>query len=399
MPVIPGLLESFEDIKAVYSCLAGEEAAGGRCGLFIGEHTHSFSGEVVVEIARFFCLHAGLPLPQDSIAGPMNAVGTPTGGGQVFAPELFSADGDVATVPGFISIPTRIAEAATQRATERPPLSPTALRAQLHELLGLPQRLAGPYYRNLKPRPDVGAGTYGRCAVETEDGIEAILLKDVVAERPSRINRSLDVEEAAAVLLVPDLSASAELCLVDRVAADEAVYAVDLRGVGASLAGPVGPDGYGAEYQIHAHHLMLGESLLGKRVFDLLQVMQLLRAEATTPGFTLRLVGRGNGALVAAFAALLDTGDVSVDLIHAPLSCASWAEEALCTWPAGSVLRGMLQHFDLPDLYNALGPGRLRIFDPWTAQMSAVPDAVGECARRGVQAGLLHPSVAAAAKL
>lgn len=192
------------------------------------------------------------------------------------------------------------------------------------------------------------------------------------------------------MLLVPDSSASAELHLVERAAADEAVYAVDLRGIGASRAGPAGPDGYGAEYQIHAHYLMLGESLLGRRVFDLLRVVQLLRQEATAPSFTLRLVGRGNGAIVAAFAALLDDKNASVDLIHAPLSCTAWAEEALCTWPAGSVLRGMLQQFDMPDLYGALGPQRLRIFEPWTAQMSPVPDAADECARRGVQAGLLQ---------
>ena len=159
-----GLSEAFEDIKTVYRCLAGNEAAE-KCGVFIGEHTHGFSQEDVIEIAKFFCHHAGLPPPPDSCAGPMTAVGIPMGGGQVFAPELFSADGDVATVPGFVSIPTRVAAVATQRAAERLVPSYTTLRTGLRELLGLPSGLlagGAPSFRNVLPRSDVGAGAANR---------------------------------------------------------------------------------------------------------------------------------------------------------------------------------------------------------------------------------------------
>ena len=104
---------------------------------------------------------------------------------------------------------------------------------------------------------------------------------------------------------------------------------------------------------------MLGQSSVGRRVFDLLRIMQLLRTEAAMPGgakdpagFRLRLVGRGQGAIIAALAALLDEGGpaVAVDLVHPPLSCAAWTEVALCTWPVSSFVRGLLAHCDL--LYN-----------------------------------------------
>ena len=180
-----------------------------QVGLFIGEHTHSFSAEDVCAIAEFFCLHGGLSPPPAAIYEPMAAVGVPTGGGQVYAPELFAANGNVATIRGFIPIPTQIAEKATQLAAARPALSSDALRQKLRQLLGvdaeLPQGLA--HYRILRPRSDVGSGRYGRYAVETEEGIEAILVKQVLHERPSLITRSLDVEEAI-VLLVPDISAA-----------------------------------------------------------------------------------------------------------------------------------------------------------------------------------------------
>ena len=150
-----------------------------------------------------------------------------------------------------------------------------------------------------------------------------------------------------------------------RVNEGEAAYAVDCRGVGASRAGPpdAKPTGYGADYQLHAHRLMLGESSLGRRVYDLRRVIQLLRGvwtQSNAESPPLRLVGNGQGALVATFAALLDDHDVTIDIVHAPLACAAWAETPLCTWPVSSVLRGMLKHFDMPDVYNALGKTKAR---------------------------------------
>ena len=146
---------------------------------------------------------------------------------------------------GFVAIPTRIAELSDHLAANRPTLSETELKQTLAQLLGLQADRSdlgpSPHHRNIKPRPEVGGGAFGRYAVETEDGIEAILLKDVVAERPSRINRSLDVEEPA-VLLVPDSDAAAELHIATP-KEGEAVYAVDLRGFGASRASPAGPTG------------------------------------------------------------------------------------------------------------------------------------------------------------
>ena len=89
-------MAAYADIQRVYSCLGASDSL---TSIFIAEHTHSFSMEDVAEIATFFCKHAGMPPPPDSVRGLMSAVGTPTGGGQVVAPELLAAGGDVASVP------------------------------------------------------------------------------------------------------------------------------------------------------------------------------------------------------------------------------------------------------------------------------------------------------------
>ena len=53
----------------------------------------------------------------------------------------YEVEGNVATVPGFVAIPTRIAELSAQLAASRPDLSVDALKQRLHKLLGLPAEL------------------------------------------------------------------------------------------------------------------------------------------------------------------------------------------------------------------------------------------------------------------
>jgi hypothetical protein len=60
---------------------------------------------------------------------------------QVYAPELFAAEGNVATVPGFVAVPTRIAELSAQLAASRQDLSVDAMKQKLRKLLGLPVEL------------------------------------------------------------------------------------------------------------------------------------------------------------------------------------------------------------------------------------------------------------------
>eukprot|EP01046_Picozoa_sp_COSAG06_P105195 COSAG06_NODE_51418_length_312_cov_0.943662_1_plen_65_part_01 len=59
----------------------------------------------------------------------------------MYAPELFAAEGNVATVPGFVAIPTRIAELSAQLAASRQDLSVDAMKQKLRKLLGLPVEL------------------------------------------------------------------------------------------------------------------------------------------------------------------------------------------------------------------------------------------------------------------
>jgi pimeloyl-ACP methyl ester carboxylesterase len=144
-------------------------------------------------------------------------------------------------------------------------------------------------------------------------------------------------------------------------------YLLDSRGLGESRPDEAGDffHPYGMDYMFHGHELLLGGSYLGQRVSDVLRTLDLLVAEGAGK---ISLYGRGQGALLAAFAALLHEGVASVTLQHAPLSYQAMTQAPLVAWPVAGFPRGVLARFDLPDIYRALGR-RLRLVQPWDVMM------------------------------
>ena len=65
----------------------------------------------------------------------------------------------------------------------------------------------------------------------------------------------------------------------------------------------------------------------------------------------------------AAFAALLHPAVKQLDLHHALTSYSDIAEAEKYDWPLSTFLPGVLRHFDLPDIYAALGT-RLNSLEP-----------------------------------
>jgi hypothetical protein len=67
------------------------------------------------------------------------------------------------------------------------------------------------------------------------------------------------------------------------------------------------------------------------------------------------LAANGWGTIPAAFAAVLSPLVQQVTLHGVPDSYTSIAEAETYAWPLSSFVPGILQHFDLPDVYAALG--------------------------------------------
>lgn len=345
-----GHQEAFEELQRFYRLLGAPEE---NVGCFRGPHGHGFFRENQEAMVAFFARHAGLdprPLAEPEVLDEGVLQATPTG--QVM---------DAGSKPVFAFV----AEEAAALAARRPALTGAALRAAVTDLLHLPARQEPPHHRNLRPARLDGA-VYARYAVETEEDVRAILRRRMVT--PAGAN-SLDVTPAVRLFL-PHASAEEDLAsdpLALQLQQEGELYALDVRGMGESAPDEDNPfwHPYGVDYMMHGYTRMLGESYLGRRVYDVLRTIDLL---ASLGAESIHLYGRGQGAILALYTALLDGRVAHVTLKNGPASYAEWTATPIVDWPAANTLTGALQAFDLPDLVTALG-SRVTIVEPWGPRM------------------------------
>jgi len=154
-------------------------------------------------------------------------------------------------------------------------------------------------------------------------------------------------------LYLPNVCSQTELANRNILKGRDDYWILDTRGQGESAFTPEDVfSPYGQDYAYAGHALLYGEELLGDRLFDVLSTVNLLRAEGARQ---IHLVGRGQGAMLALLAGVLDSRIADVASQGAPESILAMCCEPLNYWPTANFPRGILKHFDLPDLRKALG--------------------------------------------
>ena len=351
-----GLREAHEEVRRFYDLLgASQEDAQ----LFIGPEGHGFSRHNQEAMVDFFARQAGLPQSR-----------------KIHRPAVLTADQLNVTprgntvAAGAVPIYDLTAAAACRLEQKRTKLDKARLVQRLAARLQLSRKRPLPHYRVLRPA-HLDGQTLARYGVETEDGIQALLHK-CLADPPHPY--SLDVE-GEVHLYLPHVAAEDDLQGDDLAIAlrrQHSLYALDVRGLGESIPTPAEAaffHPYGMDYMFHGHGLLLGQSYLGRRLHDVLSVLDLLVAAGAR---RVRLYGRGQGALPALYAALLHDNVASTALKNAPLSYQEWTQTPLVTWPAACFIPGVLADFDLPDCLRALG-SKVRLVQPWGPDMQPVP--------------------------
>jgi cephalosporin-C deacetylase-like acetyl esterase len=334
-----GLREAYKDIKRFYGFFSAER----NVELFIGDKIHGYYPENQENMVRFFCKHAGIEQSKSRFVfkGEKDQNLWATKKGNVVAE---------GSVPVYEMISEKAANLARMRRKRR--LSDIELKQRLKKILNIPAVLKVPHYRVLSCEKS-GDILINRYAVETERNIRAIVRKKL--EGKEHIP-TLDVEKRVSVYL-PDASAEEEMSS-DGFAAElmkkYPLYAIDVRGTGESRPDEKGSffNSYGMDYMMHSYGLMLGENYLGRRVFDVLQVLKLLKSEGAEEIY---LYGRRQGAILALFTAVLDDGIKKVFLKELPESFLSLTQMPVVDLPAASFPFGILKEFDIPDCLKALG--------------------------------------------
>lgn len=348
-----GLEETYEEVKRFYSFFNASE----KVRHFLGENRHGYFPDGREAMVRFFCEHTGAKFQ------------TPKGRPRILDAERLHATpkGEVVK-EGSTPVFTLITRRADQLIADRPAMGKTQLLQTLRQLLHLPEQKKIPHYRVLQPRP-CGNSIHARYGVETAPGIQALLRRP--ATEP-QVFFSLEPEKKV-LLYLPHLSAEAELISQRDLPNSLPMYGLDSRGLGESMPTPKEDffSPYGYDYMMHGYELMWKSSFIGGRVHDVLSVLHLLQQSGARE---IHLWGCGQGAILALFAGVLHPSIGRVVLQNGPLSCADWVKAPVVRWPAANFVKGMLQFFDLPDLFQILGD-RLLLDRPWGPTFRPLPRA------------------------
>ncbi len=343
-----GARQAHAELKKIHTLLGSPDSTE----ISVGHLDHGFHKHAREAMYRFFIKHAGLdvdcrePEMEEIPETQLNAAGgevVPFGSRKIF---------------GFTQ--ARAGELQAKRSQ----LDETSLKETVRSHLNIDYPDAPPHYRFLRRSggQDAATGKGYQFAIETEPGIQAVLT--MFGDLENQCRRP----EGDVSLLVGHLSGEEDCAalpwLQRRLSAGQRILAVDLRGVGQSFPASCGSsdllEPYGADYLYASFGSMMGESYLGRRVFDLLRTIDCLEHG----GASVHLIGRGLGSLPVALAALLHPSQPTCELVHYLPSYQLLIDNPLHNWPLSCFIENCLEQFDLPDVYSALG-GRLKKCDPW----------------------------------
>ena len=351
---VRGAQEAVARLKALYKLLDAED----NVAFSLGPGYHSYGKENREAMYRWFNrvtkIEGPTVEPEITVEKEETLWCTPHGQVAEFKPR---------TVFSFTK------EISESLAKQRKPADAAQLKKELASALKIELPANAPDYRVLRPNnnrkyPKKFAATY---AVETEPGVFSLVyrLSDTALE--SRIPRG----PSRAILYVSHHSADAELRAEPLIAEimqqepDSAVFACDVRGIGESQPNTCGSkdfaEPYGSDYFYAVHSIMLSRPYVGQKTFDVLRLINLLKS---TGHAQVHVLGKGWGAIPAAYAALLADEVAQVTLKNAPASYSAIAESEEYNWPLSSFIPGVLKTFDLPDCYRALAAKHLRQLDP-----------------------------------
>ena len=368
---VEGTRRAFGEVKRMYGILQAEDAAD----LVVVEGEHGYSQALREAAYQWFHLWLGNPsaetkeppvAPEPAAElrcvadGQANSLGSRT---------VFCFTRDLA-----LGLPPAPPELGSRGEAEE---WQGQLRDRLGELLRCPKSPGAPY-------PNQHDAFFrGKCGVEclsfeSERGITvpALLFVPGKEERkwPAMVYVHEDGKEAEAGHL------GTIQMLVDE---GNVVLAIDVRGVGETRAIGNVPSGYsfvGTDGYHFYQYGMLGHSLVGRRVHDVLRSVALLAERPEVDPEQISVVGQGEGGLLALFAAALDERITTAVCCMTLLSYRELATHEFHAYRPPVFVPGILKLCDLPEVAACVAPRRLVLAGPLDHMRRRVPQAEAEAA-------------------
>jgi cephalosporin-C deacetylase-like acetyl esterase len=341
-----GTREAYAQARDVYRVLERPE----QVGLFSYDDEHGFSRprrEAAVGWMRRWLADDARPVSEPPLVLQPDAQLQVTRSGQVVG-EL---DGEVTVV----ELAQRQAKAlADKRLEVWRRMDEPGRRATIRRLLGLRGEPA-PQAVTFRDEGTVDRETYTVAKVVIEAEGQVPLPALVCTPKQTAAG-----EKRPAVIYCDDRGKAGGMeqggAIEQLLAAGDVVIAVDLRGFGETADAGEGGKYHNAEFRTAMLAMHIGQPLVGQRVADLLEVLQVVSKLGAVDSNAIELVGVGRAAPVALHAAAIEPRFAKVTLRD---GITSWADDVVAR-PTGEellglVVPGVLAHYDLPDLAAMLG--------------------------------------------
>jgi len=167
--------------------------------------------------------------------------------------------------------------------------------------------------------------------------------------------------------------------------AGHVVLALDPRGWGEGAA-PAGRSGYSGAYQTAMRAILIGKTLAGMQISDVLRGFDYLASRPDVDAAQIGIHGKSNGGVVALYAAALEPRIRQAVVENAPLSYMDLVRATIHENTVDLIVPGVLRQFDLPDVCRAIVPRPIEIVNPRApAGGPASPDAAKSVFGAGVR--------------
>ena len=353
---IEGTLQTTERAKAVYRLFDAED----KVGMVTAEATHAYSDALRAGAVNWFRLHL-MGKPPDFQTGEIAIEAEEalhcTTSGQVI--------GDYPNAATVFDLNRRQFEA---RGIERPCIRDAdalaefvvRMRACVKRVLDIPEARPVIYPRVISEEIVEGMRAEKIFFFSEPD----IVLTAIMFADPGLFGKT-----PATLLLLDEGTEDIpkEEALIKRlVSGGRRVLVLDVRGIGGVKMRRVNSqdltETHGSEFKLNFDAMMMGESLLGLRVFDVLRGYDYLTSRKDVDRKRIGLVGKGTAALYAFFAAVLEPGFRTMtceDMLYAYESVVRtrlYHER----YNQRILVHGLLRHFDLVDLLPCLSEREVR---------------------------------------
>lgn len=336
-----GAQEVYQVAKKIYGLLG----KAGNIKLIIGEGQHGYPVHHQINMRQFFNTCTGLQEPVDDVL------------------EDLTHDQLDCYKPGQSRGKTvqNLLDEMLAKRPKQAPKTKAELANRAREILKLEAEIPVPDYRIYRigihelNQEHLEKESYcSRFALKTEPGVFAMLKQ---LTKKHFLFQPYNLPERV-TLFVPHLATSPEMIeLGFKPDAEQMVFSCEVRGIGETRPTETSTVdkrffiSYGSDFMYACSALMLDKPYLGRKVFDLLSAVKLLAANGVKD---IDLVGNGQGAVVAAFAALYAPEIKTVTLHQAPESYASMVTKHATSWPMSLMPLGTLKVLDLPEVYKAI---------------------------------------------